>query len=174
MPETYGRSGITITWDPLPEIVASEFDTLGNDFSSFKTPLRKSVSKVMVPSIRKNFAVGGRPPWQPLVADTLRHKARKGYGSSVLIASGKLSRRATANDLWVVDDQEAMIPGLPSEIAYGFYHQEGWTPHHSGAGGEFIHVDPREWALIQREDANDIEEIFFEWIEERIARAGLG
>lgn len=164
------QSGITMEWRPLPSIMAKDFDTLGVEISNFKVPLDRSISKVMVPSIKKNFAVGGRPAWQPLTNTTLALKASRGHSQRILHATNKLSRRAGAIDMWVVQGQRgiAAMKAPPSPIEYGIFHLTGWQPAASGPLSSDLFVEARPWAMIQQEDANDIEEIFFEWIEERI------
>lgn len=159
-----------MTWEPLPSIMASDFDTLGVNVQTFNKPLQRAVREVMSPSLRKNFQVGGRPSWQPLTNTTQTLKQSRGHGPGILIATKKLSARAAAFDLWTINGAAgtAAIQGLPAAIAYGIYHQTGWSPAKGPLSGE-LNVEARPWAVIQQQDANDIEEIFFEWIEERIA-----
>lgn len=156
-------------WIPLPSLAAEGFDTLGVNIKNFKKPLDQSISRVMVPSIKQNFASGGRPEWQPLTNTTQTLKALRGHGPGILKATKILSRRAGAVSLWDVNGASgvAAIRTLPAAIAHGIYHQTGWSPA-KGPFASMLDVEARPWAVIQQEDANDIEEIFFEWIEERI------
>lgn len=172
----FSRSGIDMQWIPLPSIVASDFDTLATGFDNFTEPLNRSVREVMAPSIAKNFSVGGRPAWAGLTESTVSRKAKKGYGSKILIASGALADKGSSPSIWTVNRNEAKIDGLPGSIFYGLYHQTGFQPR--GTGGDIFadlsRTPAREWAVIQRDDANNIEEIFFDWIEKKAAAAGFG
>jgi phage gpG-like protein len=165
MSDVSGSSGglLDFHWDPLPSIMAAEWEVLGNEVTNYSKPLKDSISDVMVPSIKKNFAYQGRPdPWTPLAMSTLQRKAKLNVDNGTLIATEKLSRRAGAADLWNVDANEgtASIDGLPEDIAYGMVHQTGSA-----------RIPARPWALFQPEDEDAIETIFDDWIGERIARA---
>lgn len=163
---SYDRSGVTITVEPLPALMADQFDTLGVNVRSYREPLKRSIQEVLAPSFVRNFDTAGRGAWQPLVDATIKHKKSKGQPSSPLIATGKLRRVAGQFNLWTIDGPkgEAKIDGLPSHVSYGINHQLGWTPKGMGA----VEVDPRPWAVVHKDDADDIEEVFFKWIEERI------
>jgi phage gpG-like protein len=173
---TGSRSGVEfleIDFDPSPIVLAAAFETFGLDIRSFREPLLRSVRQVMAPSLRKNFDEGGRPPWIPLGDITVKEKTRKGSRTpdAPLIRSGKLRRLAGQVNFWTIDGPagEAYIsPGKLGEVFYGVYHQYGTEDVGTASG-----FPAREWAMIQEDDANEIEEIFFEWIEERAARAGV-
>lgn len=163
---TGSRSGVNfieVDWAPLPSIVASSFNTLGANVKSMREPLHRAVKQVMTTSIRTNFEQGGRPQWEPLSSFTMNRKKRG--GSLPLTRSGQLKRKASQINAWKITREDAT---MQDTTGYGLYHQEGWTTP-DGVG-----APARPWAMIQPEDANDIEEIFFDWIEERMAQAGLG
>lgn len=146
-------------------IMAAEFETLGANVDNFEEPLKRSVEEVMAPSIRQNFNSGGRPSWAPLSNFTYIMKAARGHSSDTLVATGALSSRASSPDLWTISGAEgtAAIEGLPADIAHGLFHQTGFVNARTGKS-----VPAREWAVIQDEDANRIEEIFDEWLGQQI------
>jgi phage gpG-like protein len=148
---------------PPASVLAAEFAGLSRSFKSFREPLLRSVREVMAPSLRRNFEVGGRPPWEPLADQTIDRKSlaphRAGFVGAPLIRTGALMQAAGQINLWKIDKEAAEATGGP---AYGIIHQEGW---------EF--GPAREWAIIQPEDANKIEDVFQRWIDERLRGAGF-
>jgi len=165
---------MTIDFDPEPIIVAAAFEKWSLDIRSFKEPLEKSVRQVLSPSLSKNFEVGGRPTWTPLSDITVKEKSRRGFSDpgAPLIRTRKLAKQVGYYNLWVINGPagEAYISsGKMEGVFYGVYHNFGMT----GGGADEPGYPQREWAIIQTEDANEIEEIFFDWIEERARRAGV-
>lgn len=173
---TGSRSGIEfieIDFDPHPFVVAAAFEKFGMDIRSFRVPLERSVKRVLAPSLARNFEEGGRPPWIPLSDITIKEKARKGSAtpSTILVRSGALKRKAGQINFWTINGPagEAYInPATLGPVFYGVYHQFGMA-----SGADEPGYPARPWALIQEEDANEIEEIFFDWIEERARAAGV-
>lgn len=156
------RGGVDVEFRPSPYILANQFNTLGANVRSFKVPLDRSIRQVLSPSLKENFAVGGRPvAWEFLLEETVKRKSEKKYRSpsAPLIATGLLARVAGQINIWKVDGPQglAYINALP-QAEYGVIHQVGNLPN----------LPQRMWAQIQESDANDIEEIFFDWIEERV------
>lgn len=146
---------IAFDWDPMPTIVAAEYDTLGLAVQSFEKPLKRSVAEVMAPSIAQNFAVGGRPRWAPLANYTIE---KKGGGGRILVRTGALAASASSPGSWSVSSDTATMDGVPQD--YGIYHQTGTSK-----------MPQREWAVIQDEDADKTEEIFDEWLLQEIEAA---
>jgi len=163
-------SGIAMEWQPDLKFMAESFDVLGVNVKSFREPLTRAVRQVMTKSLQQNFDVGGRPTWQPLIDSTRQRKQKLGYSNRTLIATGALRRVAGQINLWKINRTEAAMQ-LPQKVWYGVMHQTGWTPQtERDALSDLIGGPARPWAVFQREDIGDIEEIFFEWIEERIER----
>jgi phage gpG-like protein len=132
----------SVKWEIRPSvgIVAKDVDRLGLDIRSFREPLIKIVRLVMIPSIKKNFSSGGRPPWEPLAADTV--KAR-GYSAwPILERTGRLKRRATQLSIWDIGLTSATVRSLPSDVFYGYYHQAGGggAGQHGGASALLQHA----------------------------------
>lgn len=188
-------TSVDLKFEPSAGIMARRVDKLGLDIRSFKEPLKRSVQQVMIPSIQLNFIMGGRPPWEPLSEQTV---ARKG-NSKILIDSGALAKQMGYLKIWTIDREKAFIADLPEKVWYGKVHQagasfsvkyksvgaidfgaikqalpwatrEGSTFPSSGQGA----IPARPFVMIQPDDEEEIEEIFDQWLGERIARAGLG
>jgi len=108
---------------PSVGIVAKDIDRLGIDIRSFKEPLTRAVKQVVIPSIKKNFAQGGRPAWEPLAEGTIK---RRGYSAwPMLKVSGTLQKRATQFNIWDIGLTSATVRSLPEDAFYGVYHQAG-------------------------------------------------
>ncbi len=158
---------MSVRFSPTPVIMAAGFDTLGVNVKSFKEPLTRAVRDVMRSSLQTNFDVGGRPePWQPLADATIK---RKGH-DEILVDTGALRRTAGTISMWTIDREKAVIDALPQRVWYGAVHQVG-----TGSGDIFSDeftagIPARPWAVIQDEDAVEIEDIFLNWIDERINR----
>jgi phage gpG-like protein len=149
---------MTYEWFPSPLIIQTAFAELSSNIRSFKEPIDRAIAEVVIPSIRENFAVGGRPRWAPLSTETI---AKKGH-ETVLIDSGKLARVAAQKNIWqvnggyLVGDAEAYIKGLPG-AEYGLFHMTGTR-----------NMPVRDFLSLQEEDVDRIEEIFGDYVDERI------
>ena len=162
---TNRQMALSIDFIPLPAILINDFDKLGLDIRSFREPLKRSIQEVVGPSMHENFAVGGRPPWEPLHERTVDDKAAGGYPEDILVRSGDLAQVAGQLNLWTIDGPggEARSTGLPERVHYGIFHQSGTR-----------FMPQREWAVIQEEDIDRIVEVFDEWLGERLTSAGFG
>lgn len=161
-----GARGLSLEFSPSPFIMANQFDTLGVNVKSFREPLMRSIRQVMVPSIKQTFETAGRGDWNELLPHTVARREVEGYGPEpILIRSGRLKRVATQQNIWKIDGPrgEAYIDSLPDNAWYGVIHQAGAETLYGG-------IMARPWAVMYEEDMNEIEVIFFEWIEERINR----
>lgn len=145
-------------WEPWPAIVAAEYDTLGLAIDTFEKPLEEAVQRVMAPSLGRNFDVGGRPTWAPLSSVTLAIKAKKGYSGGTLKATGALASGASSPALWRITSDTASLDNLPTD--YAGFHQSGTRK-----------MPQREWAVIQDEDADAVEELFDKWLLSEIETA---
>jgi phage gpG-like protein len=173
-------------------IAARRVDKLGLDIRSFKVPLTRSVREVVIPSIQINFHKHGRPPWPPLAEETAM---QKGHARPLLL-TGALQGTMKQIGIWHIDREKALIPNLPENVWYGVIHQTGADfgggsssatirirnpltgaitetkgPAAASGGGS---IPARPFAVIQPEDEEKIQEVFSDWLGERIAAAGLG
>lgn len=111
-------------------IMASRFDKLELDIRSFREPLKRSIQRVIAPSIGANFLAGGRPiPWQPLMEQTIAVKNKSPKTrfpvADPLMRSGLLFKTMQQLNIWTIDSQKAAITDLPDKIWYGKVHQAG-------------------------------------------------
>lgn len=125
----------SLKWEIRPSvgIVAKDIDRLAMDIKSFKQPLTSVVKMVMIPSIKKNFKVGGRPSWDPLAENTII--ARNYSAWPILVRTGRLQRRATEFGIWDIGQTSATIRSLPDDVFYGAYHQAGADHGENPASG---------------------------------------
>lgn len=157
--------GIDIDISPSPIILMASFDALSLSVKSFHEPLKRAVQEVIAPSIRRNFDVGGRPTWEPIADGTFMQKASYGWpAEDTLIRTGSLQRIAGQLNIWTIDRDSAFIGDLPDKVWYGKVHQSGLPK---------VNIPQRAFALIQDEDLPKIDEVFDEWLGERLARTGF-
>lgn len=187
-----GISALDIHFEPAMVISARKVDKLGLSIRSFREPLKKSIQKVIIPSIRKNFDAGGRDPrWVRLSPDTRRQKAFYGYSDKPLIRTGALRQQMGYLNIWTIDTEKAFIRDLPASIWYGKVHQAGATFRAAsskstgvaattylgrslGSGhGETGVIPARPFVVLRRMDEIQIQKIFNDWLGKKIREAGL-
>jgi phage gpG-like protein len=154
------RGTIELGWSISPSIglVAKDLRRLGLELESFKEPITKSIKQVMMPSIRKNFQMGGRPDsWEPLAEYTIEVRGNSG---PILVRTGALARGASSFGIWTVSDTSAAVKGLPNSIWYGAIHQ-------AGAGGFGSYMDRAKSELGHRPRGSDILKLAFEMMAEK-------
>jgi phage gpG-like protein len=174
---------VELNFEPSVGILARKIDTLGLSLKSFREPLKESVQKVVIPSIRRNFDAGGRPKWRALTANTVAHK----HGDSrPLIRSGQLRRQMGYLKIWTITTESAMITDLPQSIWYGKVHQAGLGEMRSftvknigtGAAETFTEegeggIPARPFVVLQRGDLTKIQRRFDVWLGKKVRAAGL-
>lgn len=163
------RLGITVTMVPAPVILVRDFDNLAARVKSYREPLNRAIRQVMIPGIKERFDseggdVGG---WEQLTFTTIDIRERDGYAAGpILDRSGIMRRRAVQVNMWTVTQEEAFYSGTPTY--YAKYHQK------EGGGDSFDMGAPaRPFLAMTAAHMDDIEEIFFDWIEERCRLAGF-
>lgn len=131
-------------------ILARDMDRLSLAIKTFTIPLRDSVENVIIPSIRKNYDVEGRPKWKKLSDITI---SQRGNAGPILDRTGKMKRVTTSLGVWVISNIKAEMVGVDRRNKYAKYHQAGTNK-----------MAQRVIALIQEEDQKKIEEIFMKWV----------
>src|SRR5215213_8636879 len=116
--------GIMFEFKPNLRIATRDLDRFAGDIRSFREPLQRSIRQVLAPSFRKNFDVGGRPPWEPLQEKSLERRKRAGT-TQMLVDTGALRRTAGQLNIWSVSTNDARLDGLPASVGYGTAHQFG-------------------------------------------------
>ena len=134
--------------------------SLGVDLRSMREPLKRAVKDVMLPSFHQNFDSEGRPSWAP---------AARTYGHSLLHDSGRLENSATVLANWNFDRERAQLnpASLVSRIGVKIIHQTGFSRNTKKG----VHTIPaRPFIMMQADDEEKIEQIFDDWLNERVAR----
>jgi phage gpG-like protein len=168
----------TITMIPTPLILVGQMDGLAVSMKTFRKPLEESVKKVVIPSIKENFDVAGRPAWDELSPWTLVSRgdiswigdpgAANVYGQEILVRTGKLRRSAVAFARWQFDRERAWVGNdFPPSAWYGPIQQQGYI------GGFGAETPSRPFMMIQDEDVPKIEKVFLKWIQKNLVVAGF-
>lgn len=190
----------TVTFGPTMGIAAGRIAKLGLDIRSFRVPLTRAIKNVMVPSIKRNFDVGGRPAWEPLAEDTV---LIRGDSGPILVRSGTLARVASQMNIWDITTTSAVVRDIPGDAWYGKVHQGGYAGNSMGAlvkkhkgnlsaasaehtrsinaaiaSGTTLKqgassIPARPFLLFQEEDEIKIHEEFDKWLDERVLAAGF-
>ena len=188
-------TGVDFEFQPSIGLIASRIDKLGMDIRSFKEPLTRAVVQVMIPSFKLNFESEGRPAWEPLAPYTVQQ--RKGRANPILFRSGKLKKVATSRAIWQISQNGAVITSLPASVWYGVIHQAGlggfssflenakaklgpdarprqvimeaFDSYDEAGGGRRGNaaIPARPFIMFHEEDEYAIQEVFFDWLEER-------
>lgn len=103
---------------------ARQFQVAAN-ITNFQPALKLIANTVVAPSVRKNFASGGRPQWAPLAPATIEKKARMGVSdpTKVLVHSGAM--RDAASDASAYKITKDTLRAAPFSTTYWVYHQRG-------------------------------------------------
>jgi phage gpG-like protein len=162
--------GLTFEFKPSIGLSARRIDKLGLEIKSFREPLSRSIKQVLAPSFKRNFQVGGRPDkWEPLAEETVKFRARDGFGPlPILVRTGLLRKTIQQFNIWNVNETQAAITDLPEKIWYGKVQQAGLVK--GGKSAAAGNVPAREFVLIQGEDYDKIEKVFSDWFAERMVR----
>lgn len=190
-------------FEPSIGIVAKQIDKLGLDLQNTREPLVKAIRLVMMPSIKKNFIMEGRPdPWEPLAPYT--EERRGGKARPILYRTGLLERTASSFGIWSIGADSAAVKKLPRDVWYGNIHQAGYgsigqiARKELGAGAtrreiaersaeifseagtganrretKFT-IPQREFIMFQEQDIEDIQDVFIEWMEDKAEQVGRG
>jgi phage gpG-like protein len=129
--------------------VQAAIELLGRKFDDFSEPLRASLELVILPSIRENFNVGGRPKWAPLSSPYRTTRQPK----PILIQSGRLFRATQSMTNWTVTRDTVEMTGITG-APYAGYHQSGTRK-----------MPARPFVMYQPEDVDDITQIFEIWVD---------
>lgn len=144
---------IIFSWSPTPTQYAAGLANIRRELQDMSEPLERSVDEVMTASIEDNFLSGGRPAWAPLAAFTID---KKGH-DDILIDSGDLMDDASSMFPWDIEAKQAVLRDVED---YGKHQNYGFFNVPFGS-----YVEARPWALFQTEDEDDIEEVFWQWLE---------
>lgn len=185
-PKVMRESVPQLTFSPSVGIIARNIDKMGMDIRSFREPLKRAVQQVIIPSIQQNFEQEGRPSWEPHSPATEEIRERLGNPvGKILRSTGALQTAMSRYNLWTVNNNAAILLDIP--LWYGKLHQEGY-----GQGGPKVgfqerqkkirqairtgrkvqnfkfSIPARPFVMIQDEDIPKIEQVFEQWLGERV------
>jgi phage gpG-like protein len=134
-----------------------------------REPLLRIAKEVLSPSISTNFDAAGRPePWPEADPVSRYRVARFGKGGSMgispLLVTGQLQRAAGAFARWRVRENTLTYGNFPPSRWYAVVHDDADTAARAG-------IPVRPFALIQQEDIVPIQDIFLDWIEEKVGES---
>jgi len=180
------------SFTPSLAMSAKQFNKLDVDIRSFREPLKRSIQRVIAPSIGQNFVSNGRPDgWVPYADDTVTMKMsdpKNKFGpENMLRRSGLLWKTMQQYNIWTVTRTQAAILDLPSKVWYGALHQGGFgvrasdvkpakegsmflSPqelHDMGARAK-VQIPARPFAMFQTRDIDKVQEVFADWLQERV------
>jgi phage gpG-like protein len=183
------RGGLQFESSFIPPLalVAERIATLGAKVSSFDEPLRRAVKEVVIPSIQTNFAVGGRSSWPPHAEGTIDIASNMGISlGSVLVRTGALRDAMGSEDSWAFDATSASLT-MPDNVWYGAVQQGGfdgkaggksakghsfqWIAKNASQDMPVSQIPARPFAVLQPDDESKVQDIFMEWLGEKIEEA---
>ncbi len=179
--EQRGRGvGLDVTVDMVPsaERMVGQLDMLSLELHDFREPFKLAIKKVMIPSIRTNFRVGGRPvPWEPYSPFTreitfrdLKDRAKPPV--KLEVRSGRMRRRAASLKIWTITPDSAYIsPASVADIPYLQVQQFGAAVV-KNPWKDMKYV-ARPFIMFQEQDKIEIEDIFLGWLDVKLEEAGL-
>ena len=144
---------------PQAIATANAIDQIERSFHDFHEPLVQSLREVIITSVRTNFNVEGRPAWQELAESTVR---KRGTSHPILTNTGALKSESTNEQNWTVTTDDVSLTGLDSAVPYAAYNQAGTSK-----------MPAREFVSLQERDMTEIERVFSEWIDRKIAEGGF-
>lgn len=134
--------------------ISAAIELLGENLDDFQEPLQASLELVILPSIAKNFEVGGRPKWAPLSYPYVVNRRP----APILVQTGALFQATQSMQNWDVGPNSITMNGIAS-VKYAAYHQTGTRK-----------MPARPYVMIQPEDVSAIVQIFEIWVDGLIDR----
>lgn len=164
-------TGLNFTFKPSIGITTKGLSAFQKDIQSFKVPLTDAIQRVIIPSIQRNFDIGGRPEWRELAEYTVEVR---GNASPILVRTGRLKRTMARSDIWSIDNQKAALLDLPQAIWYGKLHQAGYGEASKRKSLEDIvrnpsaqtkaYIPARPFVMVHPEDFSKINTVFETWL----------
>jgi hypothetical protein len=164
-----GRFTTEIIQTPLPAVVARGFFITADKLDQMEEPMQRAIS-IIQNEIAANFEMEGRPNrWKDLEDSTQQKKALAGLDPRILRALGQLYQEATSSESWRVQRQGSDWIAQQFDITdHGSFHITGFV----NRGGGF--VEARDWSFVSDDALQDIEDEFYEWLDEVMDQAGVG
>ncbi len=127
-----------------------------------RRPLLEIAKEVLIPSINKNFAAGGRPKrWEPALPIS-QYRTQHGGGPTLWV-TGKMKKAATRMARFKVKNNVMTYGNFPPTVWFAMVHDQADIARRAN-------VPHRPFALIQKEDIPKIERIMMRWYEKMVNR----
>lgn len=155
-------------------LLADDLRDVGKEFSSrggLRSLMEEIRDEVIIPSIRKNFEVGGRPRWEPLSPATVGgSKAAFIESAASGIIGGRLPFDTSARRLRRSAYAKARFSIRDNVMEYGNWPSTRWfgPVHNLPELAERANIPARPFTLFQREDMTAIQEITGDWVERQV------
>lgn len=150
------RFVIDLVATPSPAVIAKGLFIASEKLNDLGEPLQRA-GEVVRREIDENFQVEGRPsPWEPLADSTLSRKDSQGLDDRILRATGALYEGLMNPGIWDISvSGNEGVATMADPTGYGELHINGtW----------FMHI--RDYTFVTDEGLEEIDEIFYQWIEE--------
>ncbi len=127
-----------------------------------RQPLKKIAKEVLIPSINRNFQVGGRPKsWTP-VSPISTYRNDHAGGGPPLWVTGKMKKAATRMARFKIKNNTMTYGYFPPTVWFAMVHDQADVARRA-------EIPHRPFALIQAEDIPKIERIMMDWYESRVS-----
>ena len=162
--------GMDSEFSPPLGLVARAHESAG-DMRGAKAELERIRDNVIIPSIKQNFKMGGRPrPWKELSSETIMRRNRDGFASGpILRRSHRMYESATAKARFTIGvDKAQHVMTLSYGTGSGAFPQRTWYGPVHQLGGDFsmaggATLPARPFAVIQEQDADKIFKMLGDW-----------
>jgi len=160
-------------WKDTKEL-AGFFEQLPDEVIEDLRPVWEEVFPVVRKSLKKTFAVQGRPRWKPLSDKYLTEKLRKGFPRRILYRTGRMYRgiaKEGSPDNIYINEKDMMAWGIDP------YNFPGRYPIVHDLGSRSGRIPQREFMRLYPEDVKEIVQkawkVLHGKIEDYLHRKGL-
>jgi phage gpG-like protein len=187
---------------PSIGIVAKAIDRLGVDIRSFREPLTRAIKQVMIPSFQANFDAGGRPDsWAELSEYSIKRRngssspilVRTGNLRSVMrtlkiwtITPAAATIKSLPANVWYGNLMQAGFGGFGEHLQAATKSVGQGASAREKVGEAYsimdtaksardqakVFIPARPFVLLQDDDRDEIQQIFYLWLRERVAAVG--
>ncbi len=126
-----------------------------------RQPLLEIAKEVLIPSINKNFQVGGRPKRWESVSPISTYRTAHPGGGPPLWVTGKMKSAATKMARFKIKNNVMTYGYFPPTVWYAMVHDQASV-------ARAANIPHRPFALIQAEDIPKIERIMMRWYEKMV------
>lgn len=183
------RVGVTVVWTPQPAVVAKSYFATAQQAQNLVFPMWEAINDVLIPEIDYNFAVEGRPSWEPLSEFTVLKRTfgprgelsgkRHSVMSSIKQGTpefGASQRTAMRTLVKMLRDRDLLYESVTSITSWDVSAEGasvvgmlvdtvGYGTYHL-TGRSSPPMPVRDFTTITDEGLDEIEDIFANWVME--------